>query len=261
MWAVPLKLLKNLFGGTSVRSDRKKMLSRLERILGYSFKDIRLLETALSHRSYINDDGQTDADSNERLEFLGDAVLDLLVSEYLYLDFPEATEGELTRKKSAIVSRNSLALKGKSLDLGEFILYAKEAFSLRDRGKNTIISNSLEAVIGAIYLDSGLAAVKKFVNRHFFDYGRADLSFDSLQEAKNRLLHHTQVHLRCQPSYRIVETTGPEHAKQFHCEVSVRGQVIGHGVGLNKKEAEKQAARQALQRLPEIEAGKPDENS
>ncbi|MBN2288227.1 MAG: hypothetical protein JXQ83_02770, partial [Candidatus Glassbacteria bacterium] len=94
---------------------------------------------------------------------------------------------------------------------------------------------------------------RKFVYRHFFDNGRADLSFDSLQEAKNRLLHLTQVQYRCQPSYRIVEATGPEHAKKFHCEVSVRGKVCGRGVGLNKKEAEKQAARQALHNLSEIE--------
>jgi len=254
MWLKPLKVLKNVFGGISPRSDRKKMLSRLERILGYSFKEIRLLETALSHRSYINDNDKRGMESNERLEFLGDSVLDMLVSEYLYRCFPTNTEGELTRKKSAIVSRSFLANKGKSLGLGDYILYAKEAFPSRNRGKSTIISNSLEAIIGAIYLDTGLKAAKKFVSRHFFDQDLADLGFDSLQEAKNRLLHYTQVHYRCQPHYQIVETKGPEHAKQFHCEVSVRGQVCGRGVGLNKKEAEKKAAQQALPLLPEIES-------
>ncbi|MBN2289309.1 MAG: hypothetical protein JXQ83_08250, partial [Candidatus Glassbacteria bacterium] len=106
MWVEPLKLLKNIFGGIFPRSGRKQLLSRLERILGYSFKDARLLETALSHRSCVSDDGRGEAVSNERLEFLGDSVLDMLVSEYLYRDFPAAAEGELTRKKSAIVSRS-----------------------------------------------------------------------------------------------------------------------------------------------------------
>ena len=253
MRATPLKLLKDLFGRFPPRNDRKKMLSRLERILGYSFKDIRLLETALSHRSYANDLNHGGMGDYERLEFLGDSVLDMLVSEYLYRSFSTAAEGELTRKKSALVSRRSLTSKGRSLGLGDYILYAKESFPPRNRGKDTIISNSLEAIIGAIYLDAGLKAAKKFVYRHFFNRGQADLSFDSLQEAKNRLLHYTQVQFRCQPDYRIVETTGPEHAKQFHCEVFVRGKAVGHGVGLNKKEAEKQAARQALSRLPEIE--------
>lgn len=248
-----LKLLKKLFGGISNRDDRKKQLGRLERTLGYSFKNTRLLETALSHRSFTNENGHGNTESNERLEFLGDSVLDMLVSEHLYRDFPKATEGELTRKKSAIVSRSFLAAKGKKLDLGNYILYAREAFPPRNRGKDTIISNSLEAIIGAIYLDSGIEAAREFIYRHFFKSGRAELSFDNLQEAKNRLLHLTQVQFRCQPSYRIVETTGPEHAKQFHCEVSVRGIVCGRGMGLNKKEAEKKAARQALQRLPEME--------
>ena len=248
----PLKLLKKVIGGFSNRNEREKQLSRLERVLGYSFKNIRLLETALSHRSFTNEGSHGNTDSNERLEFLGDSVLDMLVSEYLYRDFPRATEGELTRKKSAIVSRSSLAAKGIKLGLGDYILYAKEAFPPRNRGKNTIISNSLEAIIGAIYFDSGIEATRKFIYRHFFKNGRADLSFDSLQEAKNRLLHISQVQYRCQPSYRIVETKGPEHAKQFHCEVAVRGKVCGRGVGLNKKEAEKKAAQEALHRLPEM---------
>ena len=254
MRATPLKLLKKLFGRFPPRNDRKKTLSRLERILGHSFKDIQLLETALSHSSYANDINHRGTGDYERLEFLGDSVLDMLVSEYLYRSFSSDAEGELTRKKSAIVSRKSLARKGKSLGLGDYILYAKEAFPPRNRGKDTIISNSLEAIIGAVYLDAGFEAAKKFIYRHFFKQGRDDLHFDSLQEAKNRLLHYTQVQLRCQPNYRIVETTGPEHFKQFHCEVSVRGEVVGRGVGLNKKEAEKHAAQQALRQLPEIQA-------
>jgi ribonuclease III len=253
MWVNPLKCIKKVFSRFSSKNDRKKSLSRLERILGYSFKDIWLLETALSHRSYINDNDRDETGSNERLEFLGDAVLDMLVSEYLYRDLPSAAEGELTRKKSAIVSRKSLATKGKSLGLRDFLLYAKEAFPPHNRGIDTIISNSLEAVIGAVYLDNGIEAARKFIHRHFFDHNQSELSFDSLQEAKNRLLHLTQVQYRCQPNYRIVETTGPEHAKQFHCEVSVRGKVCGCGEGQNKKEAEKQAAQNALYRLPELD--------
>jgi len=254
MRAKPLKLLKNLVGRFPPRNERRKTLSRLEHILGYSFKDIRLLETALSHSSYVNDSNHPEIGDYERLEFLGDSVLDMLVSEYLYRSFSTDDEGELTRKKSAIVSRQSLALKGKSLGLGDYILYAKDAFPPRNRGKDTIISNSLEAIIGAVYLDDGPKAARKFVYRNFFKQGHADLRFESLQEAKNQLLHYTQVQFHCQPNYRIVETTGPEHSKQFHCEVSVREKVVGRGVGLNKKEVEKRAAQQALSQLPKIEA-------
>jgi ribonuclease-3 len=253
MLARPFRFIRKLSRAGRPRDDRRKKLGRLEQSIGYYFKDIKLLETALSHLSYVNETGLNYNDSNERLEFLGDAVLDLIASEYLYRRFRTAREGELTRIKSSIVSRSALARKAARLELEEYLICSKESFPSLKRGKKTIISNSLEAIIGAIYLDGGLPAAKTFVYDKLLDGGKAELSFDSLQEAKNSLLHLSQVKYNCQPSYRIVEVSGPEHAKQFVCEVTISGKILGRGAGSNKKESEKKAAVQALEYLADSE--------
>ena len=250
MRAWPFRLICSLFSSRP-RGDRESKLSRLEQRLGYFFKDSNLLQTALSHLSYINETGRKDTESNERLEFLGDAVLDLIVSEYLYTRFHTAREGDLTRIKSSIVSRSALARRASQLKLADYILFAKESFPDLKRGEKTIISNSLEAIIGAIYLDGGLDAARSFVYNKLLDRGKISLSIDRLQQAKNGLLHLAQVNYGCQPSYRIIKVTGPEHARRFVCEVSLKDEILGRGVGVNKKEAEKQAAFQALEKLVE----------
>ncbi|MCE5271599.1 ribonuclease III [bacterium] len=221
-------------------------MSRLEKSLGYSFKDINRLETALSHLSYINGSGRPHLESNERLEFLGDSVLDLVVAEHLFQAYTGAREGELTRIKSSLVSREALAAQGTRLGLDSYILYARESVRGRQRGLNTIISNCLEAVIGAIYLDGGYEVVRRVILNVLLEGGQARPGVDDLLEAKNRLLHLSQVHYGAQPVYRIVEVSGPEHDKCFVCEVGVGGDILGRGAGANKKEAEKQAAQQAL---------------
>ena len=253
MLARPFRFVAGLFKTSRPADNRKKKLSRLEHSVGYLFKEHKLLETALSHLSYVNENAGDYADSNERLEFLGDAVLDLAVSEYLFTRFGSCREGDLTRIKSSIVSRAALAGKGQELRLEDYILYSKDSFPDLRRGKVTIVSNALEALIGAIYLDGGLDAAKSFIYNKLLDRGRADFTFDSLQEAKNSLLHHSQVKFHCQPSYRIVEVSGPEHAKEFVCEVRIRDRIMGRGIGSNKKEAEKKAAVQALEQLAETE--------
>ncbi|HUU29706.1 MAG TPA: ribonuclease III [archaeon] len=257
MRARPLRFLAALFGTHRPKDNRRKFLSRLERNLGYFFKDLNLLETALSHQSYINESGRKNTESNERLEFLGDAVLDLIVSEYLYSRYLSAREGALTRIKSSIVSRTALARQASKLRLEDYILYSKDSFSSLKRGEVSIISNSLEALIGAIYLDGGLEAARRFVYQNLLGGGKVRLSYDSLHESKNRLLHLSQVNYHCQPAYKVVEVSGPEHAKQFVCEVAVAGEIFGKGVGTSKKEAEKQAAQAALQLLASL--GKTEE--
>lgn len=246
----PLRLLLALFGGKPGQSRRKK-LSRLEKSLGYSFRDINLLETALSHLSYINGSGRRHIESNERLEFLGDAVLDLIIAEHLFNQFSGSREGELTRIKSSLVSRDALAMQGIRLGLEEYVLYARDSIRGRQRGLNTIISNCFEAIIGALYLDGGQEAARKFIHRIILDSGQAQLGVDDLLEAKNRLLHLSQVHYAVQPNYRIVEVSGPEHEKNFVCEVTIGREMLGRGAGANKKDAEKQAAQQALVHLIE----------
>lgn len=248
------RLIAGIFGISRPGDKRKKLLSRLEQSLGYDFQNLKLLETALSHLSFINENGRKDTESNERLEFLGDAVLDLAVSEYLYNRFLAAREGELTRIKSSIVSRSALVRQAAQINLEDYILYARESFTEGKRGKETIIANTLEAIIGAIYLDGGLEAAKKFIYLKMLGGGKAKLGYDSLHESKNMLLHLSQVNYHCQPSYKIVEVTGPEHAKKFVCEVTVAGNLLGRGVGANKKEAEKKAAQEALQFLEQMDS-------
>lgn len=242
----PLKYLFSLIRGKASGRGRRKKLGRLEKDLGYFFKDINLLETALSHLSFINGSGRPHLDSNERLEFLGDSVLDLVVAEHLFQVFSNAREGELTRIKSSLVSREALAAQGARLSLDEYILYSRDSIRGRQRGLNTIISNCFEAVIGAIYLDGGFESARRVILNVMLARGQASLSIDDLQEAKNRLLHLAQVHYNAQPVYRIVEVSGPEHDKSFVCEAGVGGEILGRGAGANKKEAEKQAAQQAL---------------
>ena len=239
-----VKSLTGKLGRTGKLSEKK--LSRLESNLGYRFRNRKLLETALSHLSYTNDNGLQDTDSNERLEFLGDSVVDMLVSEFLFKRFPEAMEGELTRRKSALVSRTTLAEVGKRLRLEDYIFVSGENLPVLDRGKNTIVSNCVEALVGGVFIDGGLDAAAQVVKKIILDNGRADYSIDHLQEAKNKLLHLTQVNFGCQPVYKITETSGPEHAKRFHCVVTLKGQILGHGEGMNKKESEKMAAANAL---------------
>ena len=239
-----VKVLTGKLGRAGKLSEKK--LSRLESNLGYRFKNRKLLETALSHLSYTNDNGLKDTESNERLEFLGDSVVDMLVSEFLYRRFPGAMEGELTRRKSALVSRTTLAEVGKRLKLEDYIFVSGENLPVLDRGKNTIVSNCVEAVVGAVFIEGGLEAASQVVRKVILDNGRADYSIDHLQEAKNRLLHLSQITYGCQPVYKITETSGPEHAKRFHCVVSLKGEIMGRGEGMNKKESEKMAAANAL---------------
>lgn len=253
MLAWPFRIVRSIFSSGRTRKDREKKLSRLEQSMGYTFRDKKLLETALSHLSYVNETGGNYQDSNERLEFLGDAVLDLVVSEYLFSRFASAREGKLTRIKSAIVSRSALAARAAGFNLENFVIFSRDSFADLQRGRKSVISNSLEAIIGAIYLDGGLSSARRFVYGKLLDGGKADLSLDTLDEAKNTLLHLSQVNFHCQPSYRIVKIDGPEHAREFICEVKIKEKIMGRGAGRSKKEAEKKAAVQALKQLSEMD--------
>jgi len=216
-------------------SSLTRQLARLERNIGYRFNNRDLLVKALSHLSWVNERGGEYSQSNERLEFLGDAVLDLVVSDFLYARFDTAKEGKLTRLKSSIVSRSALADQAAKFKLGDYIIYARDNFTDLERGKQTMISNSLEAIIGAIYLDGGLEAARIFVFEKILDSGRGEVVFDDFQESKNTLLHLSQVKFHCQPSYRIVAINGPEHAREFVCEVRVAGRLMAAATAPAKK--------------------------
>jgi ribonuclease-3 len=218
--------------------------------LSYRFRNPSLLERALTHRSSLPKTHHT-LESNERLEFLGDAVLGLVVTEELYLRFPNETEGSLTKMKSHIVSRERLAEEAHKLGLGEFLILGQGEEQAGGRRRHSILSDAYEALIGAVYLDGGLEAVRQIVVRSLFlkrEIGRAR-DYLHQKNYKSWLLEHVQAEGGMAPEYRVKTVKGPDHIKEFTIEVLVRNEVMGTGSGLSKKKAEQAAAREALGKL------------
>jgi len=227
-------------------------LRALEQCLGYRFARPELLAHALKHRSYVYSLQGTGVESNERLEYLGDAVLDLVVAEFLYRRYRDLREGDLTQMKSLVVSRAVLARKAGHMDLGRFIFLSPEERQAGGGQQPSILSDALEAVIGAIYLDGGLEASRQAVERIILhDFDELNRRTDNVN-FKSLLLEHSQSHGFGHPKYHVEDERGPDHEKVFSIEVSIMGQVAGNGRGRSKKEAQQMAARDALQRLGEI---------
>ncbi|MDI7276645.1 MAG: ribonuclease III [Anaerolineae bacterium] len=214
--------------------------------LGLRFHRPELLREALTHSSYVNENPCEATADNERLEFLGDAVFDLLAGEELYLRFPSAREGELTAMRAALVRTDTLARVSRSIDLAShlFLGRGEEASGGRYRAAN--LCAALEAVIGATYLDHGLGEARRLVHRFLKEVIDA-LGQTATRDPKSLLQERVQARLHCTPVYRTVAETGPDHAKQFLVEVLVGGRVVGAGRGSSKQAAEQAAARAALQ--------------
>jgi ribonuclease-3 len=223
----------------------------LEARLGHRFDDEELLRTALTHRSHVYRSGQERLQSNERLEFLGDSVLGLIVNEHLYRSFPERSEGELTKIKSLIVSRAVLGRAAEGVHLGRYLILAPGEVDAGGRKRASILSDAFEAVLGAMYLDGGLEPVRGFVSRELLDSLEETLADHRLANYKSQLQERIQAHFKTPPRYKVSATSGPDHAKKFVVEVLVRGQVLGRGEGNSKKLAEQRAAREALHSLAE----------
>ena len=233
-------------------------LPALEARLGHEFENQDLLSTALTHRSHVYRSGQERLKSNERLEFLGDSVLGLVVNEYLYQSFPERSEGELTKIKSLIVSRAVLGRSAENIELGQYLILAPGEVDAGGRTRASILSDAFEAVLGAVYLDGGLEPVRDFLARELLESMEETLADHRLANYKSQLQEKVQAHLKTPPRYKVSATSGPDHAKNFIVEVMVRGRVLGRGEGNSKKLAEQRAARQALRTLaddPEILRG------
>ncbi|MBD3162260.1 MAG: ribonuclease III [Candidatus Eisenbacteria bacterium] len=224
-------------------------LSAFERRTGIRFGDRGILEQALTHRSFLGSNGGDPNRSNERLEFLGDSVLELIVIEHLYRSFPLDREGELTKKKSLLVSKGVLATRAEQMGLGEFVLLSD---SERDSGgaeRASILADSFEAVVGAIYLDRGIRRARRFVETHLLATATTILEDRAHLNFKSLLQEYVQAKHKTHPRYRVVSEIGPDHMKLFTVDVSVRGSLLGKGQGRNKKEAEQNAAGDALERL------------
>ncbi|MGI6140873.1 MAG: ribonuclease III [Caldicoprobacterales bacterium] len=223
-------------------------LNDLFEILDYKFKDIQLIVTALTHSSYANET-KDEITFNERLEFLGDSVLGLIISDYLYRTFTDLTEGELSKIRAGVVSEFSLAQKARALGLGSFLRLGKGEDNIGGRDRSSVLADAMEAVIGAMYLDGGLNAAKTFVLKLLVPTIMSQLSGEGHQDYKTQLQELLQSHSSLEISYRIIREEGPDHEKWFTAEVCHGGMAIGRGQGRSKKEAEQQAARYALNKL------------
>jgi ribonuclease-3 len=246
-----LRKFKNtLFGAREARVD-EKTLPELESLLGYKFNDRSLLVGALRHRSY-SVDNRTDSNggtSNERMEFLGDSVLSLVVNEYLYTRYTTKREGELTKMKSVIVSKSILAHFAKQHGLGAFILMSEHAQKAGVDETDSVLADTFEAIFGAVFLDGGFEAGRGCIRRLLLPDVRGIFSSDQNINYKSLLQEYIQALHKVPPRYRVSSTTGPEHQKEFAVEVSVQGRVIATGGGKSKKVAEQEAARSAYKRL------------
>jgi ribonuclease-3 len=239
-------LLRVIFPFAKSRSSDAPSLRAFERTIGYAFRDKSLLTLALTHKSSVGPDDKKGLMSNERLEFLGDAVLNCLVTEYLYALYPTKSEGQLSKVKSLVVSRKILGEIAQGFHMGDFLLFG---YSEKKSGGNhrlSIMSNAFEAVLGSLYLDGGLAKARKFLQTFLFCSIDAFLKDASNINYKSRILELSQRDGFGIPRYRVVASTGPEHAKEFTMQIAVAGVVLGEGSGPNKKVAEQNAARAAL---------------
>ena len=218
-------------------------LRRLEQEVGYIFRDKELFKRAMTHSSYDNEHRLSKADCNERLEFLGDAVLELVCSDYLYRTYGDKPEGEMTKLRASIVCEPTLALCAEELKLGEYLLLGKGEEATGGRGRASVVSDAMEALIGAIYLDGGFASAKEFIHSFVLnDIGHKQLFYDS----KTILQEMVQAEDEGELSYELLREEGPDHNKRFEVRALVGEKEVGRGTGRTKKAAEAMAAYRAI---------------
>ena len=258
-----LKTLKRFIPHIRIRQDREEVYEAIANIdfktlqerIDYEIINKRIFVNALTHRSFLkskNLDGLKFT-SNERLEYLGDAILDSIVAEYLYKNFPESEEGDLTKFRSVLVNQRFLAERAKVISLQNYLLAAPAALKSIEEGYDTILSDAYESLVGAIFLDRGYDAAKDFLNKQIFK--KLDVQwlnqFD--ENYKSKLLEYTQANTDFIPEYKVKSAEGPEHNKLFTVEVLINSRALGIGKGRTKKQAEQEAASNALKNLDVIE--------
>jgi ribonuclease-3 len=221
----------------------------LETALGYRFKHPDLLRAALIHRSYLHDVPEGTEESNERLEFLGDAVLGFLVARRLFLRYPDKSEGDLTRMRGALVRLSQLSVWGAQIDLGRYLYLSKGEEAQGGRERATIIGRAMEALLGAIYLDGGMRVTERVLGRFLAATRERAVAAVLTADYKSELQREAQGRFRLAPHYRLVDTSGPPHERQFTVEVWMGEQLLGRGVGRSKQQAEQDAARAGLDSL------------
>lgn len=222
-------------------------LSELENKIGVVFKNKDLLLQALTHRSYLNENPKWHLDQNERLEFLGDAVLELSVTDYLYKNYPNP-EGELTSWRAALVNAIILSRITEKFDLNSFLLLSRGEAKDTGRARQYILANAIEALIGAIYLDRGYGAADEFIGKFILPELPAILKQEAYKDYKSKFQEEAQDRVGVTPIYEVIKEWGPDHAKNFQVGVYLGNDLIGEGIGPSKQEAQQEAARNALER-------------
>jgi ribonuclease-3 len=229
--------------------ERIRRLNALQKKLGVSFRKPALLDQALTHRSYVFENGQDRTLSNERMEFLGDAILGLITSEFLYRTFSKGGEGSLTQARSYIVRGPILAERARKLGVGSYVKMSQSEKASGGADRESILSDCLEAIVGAVYLDRGLRGARDLVERLLLSDAATIIGDEKLRNYKSILQEYLQGQFGIRPGYRVVATKGPDHKKEFAVEVVMKGDVLGVGQGGTKKQAEQVAAKNALQKL------------
>ena len=229
--------------------QRIQKLKELERDLGYRFTDIGLLESALTHRSFVNENPVLTFKDNERLEFLGDAVLELTITDMLMRTFPDYDEGQLSKLRASVVNEKPLAELARRFRLGEFLLLGRGEESSGGRTKASLLANAFESIIAALFLDSGFDRTAAFIGSLFTPLMTEGAATAVYRDYKTAVQEVCQIRFRDVPRYVLVSETGPDHDKRFETSLVVGERIIATGTGRNKKEAEQQAAREALEVL------------
>lgn len=230
--------------------QREQELKQLSEQLGYEFNDLGLLDLALSHSSWSNEQQSQDDPAlacNERLEFLGDSVLGLVISHYLYISFPHAPEGELSRMRANLVNTHALSECAKSLNVGQYLMLGKGEEQQEGREKTSILADALEAILASIYLDGGMKAAGAMIRRVFKDRVEDSLESVSHKDHKSILQEKIQAIMPSHPQYKLLDSSGPDHHKMFQVAVVLQGKTLATGQGRSKKQAEQEAARHGLE--------------
>lgn len=223
-----------------------KNIEELEKKIKIKFKNLDLLRTAVTHRSYLNENRGYKLDQNERLEFLGDAVLELIVTEYLYENFPNP-EGELTNWRASLVNKDMLSKVSKKLDVESFLLMSRGEAKDTGRARNYLLANAMEAIIGAVYLDQGYEAARVFISEKILTELKEIIEKKLYLDPKSYFQEEAQDRVGITPSYKVISETGPDHDKKFIVGVFLGDEEVAQGEGASKQEAQREAARQGIE--------------
>ncbi len=229
-----------------VKKERKEELAKLQKTLAYSFMEVKLLNKALTHKSYVNET-EENLKHNERFEFLGDSVLDLIVSEYMIRKFSDYKEGVLSKIRAGVVNESCLAKLARKIDLGDYLLLGRGEEMSGGRNKPSLLANAYEALVGAIYFDSNLETAAKVLLPSIKKEIKGFIETPESRDYKSDLQEYTQNKMVCIPAYKVTKEIGPDHEKQFEVVVSIKNKSRGKGMGRSKKEAEQAAAKMALE--------------